>query len=72
MGPENQKVPKAPVKIKQQKLNCFYTNADQLRNKMSELTLRVRNEKPMVVGVTEVKPKNHNVIGSEKQLPPEE
>ena len=72
MGPENQKVPKAPVKIKQQKLNCFYTNADQLRNKMSELTLRVRNEKPMVVGVTEVKPKNHNVIGSEKQLPPQE
>ena len=36
---------------------------------MSELTLRVRNEKPMIVRVTEVKPKNHNVIGSEKQLP---
>ena len=43
----------------------------QLRNKMSELTLRVRNEIPMIVGVTEVKPKNHNVIGSEKQFPQE-
>ena len=38
-------------------LKCFYTNADQLRNKMSELTVRVKNENPMLVGVTEVKPK---------------
>ena len=39
---------------------------------MPQITLRMRNEKPMIVGVTEVKPKNHNVIGSEKQLPPQE
>ena len=38
-------------------LKCFYTNADQLRNKMSELRVRVQNENPMLVGVTEVKPK---------------
>ena len=38
-------------------LKCFYTNADQLRNKMSELTVRVKNENPMLVGVTEVKQK---------------
>ncbi|CAG2224961.1 unnamed protein product [Mytilus edulis] len=39
------------------KLNCFYTNADQLFNKMSELIVRTRDNKPNIIGITEVKPK---------------
>ena len=41
------------------KLDCFYTNADQLFNKMSELNVRTRDNKPNIIGtfITEVKPK---------------
>ena len=38
--------------------NCFYTNADQLHNKLDELKVRIRDTLPKVIGVTEVKPKN--------------
>ena len=37
---------------------CTYTNADCLTNKVSELRLLIRNHKPTIVGITEVKPKN--------------
>ena len=40
------------------KLKCIYTNADQLRNKLSEFQIRIRDQKPMIVGITEVKAKN--------------
>jgi len=40
------------------KLKCIYTNADQLRNKFSEFQIRIRDQKPMIIGVTEVKAKN--------------
>ena len=39
------------------KLNCFYTNADQLFNKMAELIVRTRDSKPNIIGIPEVKPK---------------
>ena len=39
------------------KLNCFYTNTDQLFNKMAELIVRTRDSKPNIIGITEVKPK---------------
>jgi hypothetical protein len=39
-------------------LRCSYTNADQLRNKLNELEVRLRDYKPHIVGITEVKPKN--------------
>ncbi|VDI14274.1 Hypothetical predicted protein [Mytilus galloprovincialis] len=39
------------------KLNCFYTNADQLFNKLSELIVKARDNKPNIIGITEVKPK---------------
>ena len=39
------------------KLNSFYTNADQLFNKMEELIARPRDSKPNIIGITEVKPK---------------
>ena len=41
------------------KLSVFYTNADQFRNKFNEFQLRVRDTRPMVIGITEVKAKNN-------------
>ena len=41
------------------KLNCFYTNADQLLNKITELEVRSRDARPNIIGITKVKPK-HN------------
>ena len=41
------------------KLNCFYTNADQLLNKITELEVRSRDARPNIIGITEVKPR-HN------------
>ena len=38
------------------KLSCIYTNADQLFNKLPELTVRTRDDKPKIIGITEVKP----------------
>ena len=64
----NTKKSKSTTKSLIHNLDCFYTNADQLRNKMSELTVRVKNENPMIVGVTEVKPKRR----TEDQIPPAE
>lgn len=48
-------------------LNCLYTNADQLKNKMSELSIRVNNENPDIIGITEVKAKKRqsNIKASE-------
>ena len=37
---------------------CMYTNADQFRRKFPEFLLRILDEKPMVIGITEIKPKN--------------
>ena len=45
------------VKIKtdanNNKLNCFYTNARSVVNKMDELELYVHEEKPNIIGITE-------------------
>ena len=40
------------------KLLCFYTNADSLRNKFTEFQVRIRDCKPKIIGSTEVKAKN--------------
>ena len=40
------------------KLLCFYTNADSLRNKFTEFQVRIRDSKPKIIGITEVKAKN--------------
>ena len=37
-------------------MSCLYTTADCLTNKMSELKLHVKNSKPKILGITEVKP----------------
>ena len=59
--------PEAPLHVRKSRLKSsnsecltvLFTNADQLTTtKMTELRLRVQQEKPMVVAVCEVKPKN--------------
>ena len=59
--------PEAPFHVRKAKLKPFnnesfsvlFTNADQLTTaKMAELRLRIQQEKPMIVAVCEVKPKN--------------
>ena len=40
-------------------ITCFYTNADQFPNKFSEFQTRIRDTKPKVIGITEVKAKNY-------------
>ena len=37
---------------------CFYTNADQLRNKLNEFERRIEELKPHIIAINEVKPKN--------------
>ena len=37
---------------------CFYTNADQLRNKQNEFEQRIKELKPHIIAINEVKPKN--------------
>ena len=36
---------------------CFYTNADQLRNKLNEFERRIEELKPHIIAINEVKPK---------------
>ena len=40
------------------KLLCFKTNADSLRNQFTEFQVRIRDSKPKIIGITEVKAKN--------------
>ena len=51
-------------------LKCTHTNANQLRNKMTELETRLRGFLPHIIGITEVKPKNisSNVCEAEFNL----
>ena len=51
---------KAPVRSlhKLDFMSCLYTNANCLINKMPELKLHVKNSKPKIIGITEVKPKH--------------
>ena len=53
-----------------EKINCWYTNADSLRNKMEELKLRLQlaDKKPEIIMITEVKPKNSKYSLSEAEL----
>ena len=39
-------------------LSCFYTNADQFRNKFNEFQTKMINYEPKIIGITEMKPKN--------------
>lgn len=37
----------------------MYTNADKLFNKLPGLKVRTRDDKPKIIGITKVKPKNN-------------
>ena len=59
--------PEAPIHVRKARLKSsnsetltvLFTNADQLSTtKMTELRLRIQQEKPLIVAVCEVKPKN--------------
>ena len=53
------------------KLTCMYLNADVLTNKMTELNFIITNEKPDIVAISEVLPKNSNrVIHKEEFIIP--
>ena len=43
-------------------LSCIYTNADQLNNKFNELQLLVHAQKPDVIAIIEIKPKNSRYL----------
>ena len=50
-------------------LNIWYTNADTLTShKISELTIRIKDEKPDVICVTEIYPKNSEYVYTEADL----
>jgi exonuclease III len=40
-------------------LSCLYTNVDCLTNKMDELNVYIKEKNYDIIGITEVKPKNH-------------
>ena len=49
-------------------LNCVYTNADSLSNKLDELKRRVKSSKVDVIGITEVYPKNYRFLPGKAEL----
>ena len=49
-------------------LACMYFNADSLLNKRDELKLLLDEHKPMVVGITEVTPKNYRTEIQQAEL----
>ena len=46
------------MKYAYNQLNCMYTNADSIMNKFIEFKERVKMNNCLVIGITEVKPKN--------------
>ena len=49
-------------------LACMHFNADSLLNKIDELKLLLDEHKPLVVGVTEVTPKNYRTEMQQAEL----
>ncbi len=56
--------------VQKKYLNCLYTNADSLTNKLDELKGLVKDTQPDLIGITEVKPKNnrYNIGPAELKL----
>ena len=51
-------------------LQCFYTNADSLPNRLGELMTRIQDEKNSyeVIGITEIYPKNSRYLSGKAEL----
>lgn len=54
--------------VNQHGLKCIYTNADSLLNKLDEFKSRFLQEKPDIVAITEVIPKNMRYVISKAEL----
>ena len=67
--PKKKQKTETPFKLKG--IPCLYTNTDCLTNKMEELKLIIRDSThtPMIIGITEVKPKNFKGGGQRGQNP---
>ncbi len=63
---ENQKKRKRNKNLKY--LQVLYTNADCLMNKRLELMERITSEKPHIIVVTEVNPKNQQFVTTKQEL----
>jgi hypothetical protein len=46
----------------------MYTNADQLKNKLAELEIRIEEHQPWIIGITEVKPKKPHTCDKRKRI----
>ena len=60
MEPRNERVPETSSrKHRIGNLLCLYINADTLTNKLSELSILIKDLHPDILGISEVLPKNH-------------
>ena len=66
--PESSKQSSRVTEITSEKVKCFYTNADQLRNKIDELKLQIVLEHPDFIFVTEVLPKVNSDVNCSSVL----
>ena len=48
-------------------IQCLYTNADTLTNKMPELKALIQDHKPSVIAITEVTPKKIQISSTESR-----
>ena len=53
LNPKLESNAKIETDVNYNKLNCFYTNARSVINKLEELELYVHEEKPHIIGITE-------------------
>ena len=62
---DNKKTP-----VTKQSIPCLYTNTDCLTNKMRELKVILNDlvEKPLIIGITEVKPKNQRYVITKAEI----
>ena len=66
--PKNSKQSSNVTEITSEKVKCFYTDADQLRNKIDQLKLQIVLESPEIIFVTEVLPKVDNDVNCSSVL----
>ncbi|XP_033753210.1 uncharacterized protein LOC117336708 [Pecten maximus] len=52
----------------QDRLKCFYTNADSLPNKLHELKFRLTGKEADIIGITEIYPKNARYLPQKSEF----
>ncbi len=66
LNPDSQTTVKPTIVLNN--LRCLYTNADTLKNKMTEFRCRLKQYKPHIIGINEVKPKNSRYKQKESEF----